>query len=36
MLDELEKAQAKIKHISFHDSSTGLFNRAYFKEEIRT
>ncbi len=28
------EAEAKIRHISFHDQVTGLFNRAYFEEEL--
>jgi diguanylate cyclase (GGDEF)-like protein len=35
MLDELGKAQDKIKYLSFHDSLTGIFNRAYFEEELK-
>ena len=35
MLDDLEKTQGKVKYMSFHDSLTGLYNRAYFEEELR-
>ncbi len=30
-----EKAEEKIKYLSFHDMLTGLYNRAYFDEELR-
>jgi diguanylate cyclase (GGDEF)-like protein len=31
----LEESSKKYKFISFHDSLTGLYNRAYFEEEIK-
>ena len=30
-----KKAEEKIIYLSFHDSLTGLYNRAYFEEEIK-
>ena len=35
MLNNIEKTQDKVKYMSFHDSLTGLYNRAYFEEELR-
>ena len=32
---ERKKAEEKLKYISFHDSLTGLYNRAYFEEELK-
>ncbi len=29
-----KKTEERIKHLSFHDSLTGLYNRAYFEEEL--
>jgi diguanylate cyclase (GGDEF)-like protein/PAS domain S-box-containing protein len=29
-----KKAEEKVKYLSFHDTLTGLYNRAYFEEEI--
>lgn len=29
------KTEDKIKHITFHDSLTGLYNRAFFEEELK-
>jgi len=34
-ITERKKAEEKIVHLSFHDSLTGLYNRAYFEEEIK-
>lgn len=34
-ITERKKAEEKIKYLSFHDTLTGLYNRAYFEEEIR-
>ncbi len=34
MLDDLEEAQDKVKYMGFHDDLTGLYNRAYFEEEL--
>ena len=31
---EKKKAEEKIEYLSFHDSLTGLYNRAYFEEEL--
>ncbi len=32
---ERRKAEEKIRYLSFHDTVTGLYNRAYFEEELR-
>jgi diguanylate cyclase (GGDEF)-like protein/PAS domain S-box-containing protein len=32
---EHKKYEEKIKYLSFHDSLTGLYNRAYFNEELK-
>ena len=32
---EYKKYEEKIKYLSFHDSLTGLYNRAYFNEELK-
>lgn len=32
---ERKKVEEKLKYISFHDSLTGLYNRAYFEEELK-
>ena len=34
-ITERKKAEDKIKYLSFHDSLTDLYNRAYFEEELR-
>jgi len=34
-ITEKKKAEEKIRYLSFHDTLTGLYNRAYFEEEIR-
>jgi len=31
---ERKQTEEKIKHLSFHDALTGLYNRAYFEEEL--
>ena len=31
---ERKSSEEKIKHLSFHDSLTGLYNRPYFEEEL--
>ena len=31
---ERKRTEEKIKHLSFHDVLTGLYNRAYFEEEL--
>ncbi|MCK4241169.1 MAG: diguanylate cyclase, partial [Candidatus Atribacteria bacterium] len=32
---ERKQTEEKIKHLSFHDSLTGLYNRPYFEEELK-
>jgi len=34
-ITERKKDEEKLKYISFHDSLTGLYNRAYFEEELK-
>jgi diguanylate cyclase (GGDEF)-like protein/PAS domain S-box-containing protein len=34
-ITEYKQAEEKIRYISFHDSLTGLYNRAYFEEEMK-
>jgi diguanylate cyclase (GGDEF)-like protein len=34
-ITERKKAEEKIKHLSFHDYLTGIYNRAFFEEELR-
>ena len=34
-ISDRKKAEEKIKSLSFHDSLTGLYNRAYFDEELK-
>jgi diguanylate cyclase (GGDEF)-like protein/PAS domain S-box-containing protein len=34
-ITERRRAEEQIRYISFHDKVTGLFNRAFFEEEIR-
>lgn len=34
-ITERKKAQEEIKYLSFHDKLTGLYNRAYFEEELK-
>ncbi len=34
-ITERKKAEDHIRYVSFHDSVTGLYNRAYFEEEIQ-
>ncbi len=34
-ITERKKSEEKIKYLSFHDSLTGLYNRAYFDEELK-
>ena len=33
-ITDKKKAEEEIKYLSFHDTLTGLYNRAYFEEEI--
>ncbi|MEA1964600.1 MAG: PAS domain S-box protein, partial [Candidatus Aerophobetes bacterium] len=32
---ERKRTEERIKHLSFHDALTGLYNRAYFEEELK-
>jgi len=34
-ITERKQAEEHIRYLSFHDSVTGLYNRAYFEEEVR-
>ena len=34
-ITEIKHAEEKIEYLSFHDGLTGLYNRAYFEEELR-
>jgi diguanylate cyclase (GGDEF)-like protein len=34
-ITERRVAEEKLKHMSFHDNLTGLYNRAFFEEEIK-
>ena len=34
-ITERKKAEEHIRYVSFHDSVTGLYNRAYFEEEVQ-
>ncbi|MGE5485732.1 MAG: PAS domain S-box protein [Ignavibacteriales bacterium] len=34
-ITEQKQAEAEIRYLSFHDKLTGLYNRAYFEEELR-
>jgi len=34
-ITERKKAEEKIRYLSFHDSLTDLYNRAYFEEELK-
>lgn len=34
-ITEQKQAEDRIKYLSFHDDLTGLFNRAFFEEELR-
>jgi len=34
-ITEKKKAEDKIRYLSFHDTLTGLYNRAYFEEELK-
>ncbi len=34
-MTERKKAEAKLHYISFHDQLTGLYNRAFFEEELK-
>jgi diguanylate cyclase (GGDEF)-like protein len=33
-ITERKQAEKKLKYLSLHDQLTGLYNRAYFEEEI--
>ena len=34
-ITERKQAEERIRYVSFHDNVTGLYNRAYFEEEVR-
>jgi PleD family two-component response regulator len=34
-ITEKKKAEEKIRYLSFNDTLTGLYNRAYFEEELK-
>ena len=34
-ISDRKKAEKKIEYLSFHDTLTGLYNRAYFEEELK-
>ncbi len=34
-ITERKKLESKLNYLSFHDSLTGLYNRAYFEEEVK-
>ena len=34
-ISDRKKVEEKLKYMSFHDSLTGLYNRAYFEEELK-
>lgn len=34
-VSERQRAEAQIRHLSFHDKLTGLHNRAFFEEELK-
>ena len=34
-ITDLKKTEEKLKYLSLHDALTGLYNRAYFEEEMR-
>jgi diguanylate cyclase (GGDEF)-like protein/PAS domain S-box-containing protein len=34
-ITERKKTEAELRHLSFHDQLTGLFNRHYFEEEMK-
>jgi len=34
-ITEKRQKEEKIKHLSFHDNLTGLYNRAFFEEELK-
>ncbi len=34
-IQDYKEAQERIEYLSFHDALTGLYNRAYFEEEMR-
>lgn len=35
MLDQIEDSQQALRYIGLHDSLTGLYNRAYFEQQIK-
>jgi diguanylate cyclase (GGDEF)-like protein/PAS domain S-box-containing protein len=34
-ISDRKKAEEKVEYLSFHDTLTGLYNRAYFEEELK-
>jgi diguanylate cyclase (GGDEF)-like protein/PAS domain S-box-containing protein len=34
-ITDIKKAEEKVEYLSFHDVLTGLYNRAYFEEELK-
>ena len=34
-ITNIKKIEKELRHISFHDKLTGLYNRAYFEEEVK-
>ncbi len=34
-ITDQKKAEAEVRYLSFHDKLTGLYNRAYFEEELK-
>ena len=34
-ITERKKTEEKLRYLSFHDKMTGLYNRAFFEEELK-